>query len=535
MNKPLLCIVAVLFLGFGLRLYPTIISGMPFSTDAWPLIRNTQILLQQTPLPLTSSLFDGYNNYWPLSQIYGATLAQTANVPATVAMAIGVPLAAALTLPLFFVLSKRITQNTKIALLSTALLATAFPYTLFNAGVTKETFACPIYISLLLLFILKHDWKTTTLFTIASVALVFAHHLTAFLTLGVLASLTVASFFVKTKPQANSGKSNLLYLGILGVATGLYFGLYAYGALPITITASDLLTLAAYQALTITAVLYTIYLQKRPSPAATAFKCFLGLGLMLFSFFLLATVNVFSGTPLLPTSYLLFALPLILSVPLSILALNQLPAKSTNVLLPVFWLLPLIAFMLYAIFANLPDGVGFATRSINFILPPLLILVASGVYKLSTMRSRVRLGVLAKVLALGLVFSIGALNVYSLYATVSLQEPYLGYFWRYEPSEYNAADWASTYGNNQSVAGDAKVSYLLGGYFGQNVSVLEGLRFFADNSSAPQVLYVYSGMYQNGYVLYQGSPVALPLNWTSKLADYDMIYGNSEVTIYAKR
>jgi hypothetical protein len=48
-------------------------SGLPFSTDAWPLIMNTEKLLRYTPVSLESEVFDGYNNYWPASQIFGAT------------------------------------------------------------------------------------------------------------------------------------------------------------------------------------------------------------------------------------------------------------------------------------------------------------------------------------------------------------------------------------------------------------------------------------------------------------------------------
>ncbi len=59
--------------------------------------------------------------------------------------------------------------------------------------------------------------------------------------------------------------------------------------------------------------------------------------------------------------------------------------------------------------------------------------------------------------------------------------------------------------------------------------------FFEGNGSAPKILYIYNQMYRNGYVLYQGIPITLPANWTDKLANYNCIYANSEVTIYAKR
>ncbi len=65
---PLLAITIAL----AMRLYSTLISGMPFSTDAWPPIRNSELILQNTPINLDDKIFDGYHNYWPANSIFGA-------------------------------------------------------------------------------------------------------------------------------------------------------------------------------------------------------------------------------------------------------------------------------------------------------------------------------------------------------------------------------------------------------------------------------------------------------------------------------
>lgn len=516
-----------------LRLYPTLLTGMPFSTDAWPLIRNAELLMENTPIPLNSALFDGYNNYMPAVSIFGVALSELTDSSALTVMAIAVPIAAALTLPIYFVLVKKITQNTTIALIAAALLATVFPYTLFTAGVTKETFANPIYITLILVFLLRHDWKGALAFSFLSVGLVLTHQLTAFLTLGIIASLTLAFYFSKPQPQANSNKSNLSYFVILLVAVALYFGLYAYWALPQTIIASDLLSIAAYQALTLTAALYIIYNPKRGTPSRTVLKASLGLVIIVSLFFISTQLPVLSGAPILPAFYFLFALPLIVSLPICIYALNKLYNRSASIFLPFFWLLPIIGFALYMFFGNPPNGVGLASRCINFLLPPLMLLVAVGIYKLTQHTSN-KSHIVPKAAAAVLVVVLVAINTFSLYAAVSLQEPYLGYFWRYEPSEYSAAGWVAANNGNQTVTGDVKVSYLIGGYYNQSVNVLGGLRYFTEDASAPDIVYVYSQMYRNGYVLYQSSPVELPQNWTNSLSNYSVIYTNPEVTIYAK-
>jgi hypothetical protein len=239
--------------------------------------------------------------------------------------------------------------------------------------------------------------------------------------------------------------------------------------------------------------------------------------------------------PTLPFYYFLYALPFIIALPLVIFGLNELYQKNSSLMIPLFWIISVVAFTSYAVFANPLNGVGFAYRSINFILPPLTILIAIGLHKLYNTPKHINARKFTKVMAAAIILSIVTLNVYSVYASVSLQEPYLGYFWRYEPSEYTASGWVTLNGDNQTITGDVKVSYLLKGYYNQNVSVIEGLRFLEGNSSAPKILYVYSQMVKNGYVLYEGSPVVLPANWTDKLSDYNLIYANTEVTIYAKR
>jgi hypothetical protein len=53
------CPLVLAFLAaFALRLYPTILSGLPFSTDAWSPIRNTELLLERTPISLNSAVMD---------------------------------------------------------------------------------------------------------------------------------------------------------------------------------------------------------------------------------------------------------------------------------------------------------------------------------------------------------------------------------------------------------------------------------------------------------------------------------------------
>ena len=325
-----------------IRLYPTMISGEPFSTDGWSPIRNAELLLQYTPVSLgNNTLFDGYNNYWPANSLFGVIFSQVIGTSVINAMAIGIPLAGALTIPIFFVLVRKITENTKIALIATALLATAYPYALSTAGATKETFADPICVSVILIFLLAPSWKRTVLFSVASVALALSQHLATFITIGVLAALTIASFYSKDEKLRNSTKSSIGLLGVISAVTATYFAVYAYKGLPVTFTASDLLTIAAYQLAALAIVVFfTAKAVASPSSKRVIFWSAVTFILACSFMLLLTRKSLVSGAPILPLNYILYATPYIIALPLMMFGLARLHERRSAVLLPLFWLVP---------------------------------------------------------------------------------------------------------------------------------------------------------------------------------------------------
>jgi hypothetical protein len=534
MNKTIAALAVICFVALAVRLYPSVISGLPFSVDAWPLISNTELLIKNTPLPITSLLFDGYNNFWPGSQLFGAVLAEVSALSVVDALGWGLPITAALAIPLFFLVVRKITQNTSTALVAALLLATAFPYALFTAGATKETYAAPLFMTLILLFLLKPSWKTAGLFSIASLALLLSHHLTAFLAVAVLWGLCIALVTSRKTPnqQIPPLKSSVLFAGFFFVLTMFYFGLFAYPALNVSLTISDWLSVGAYGVILVSLAVYSVYVAKGHAIKKTILMCTSGFTLLLLVLLLITNTALLPTAPTLPIHYFVYAVPFLLGVPLIIYGFNDLHQRRSSLLFPFFWIIMVAAFTCYSVFANPLGGLGLAYRSVNFVLPPFVFLVAFGLCGLVGNHRGLNRKVLGAV-AVGLCLCMVSVNVYSEYAAVVLEEPYFGYFWRYEPSEYQASAWIADSGNNHTVAGDFKVQYLLDQYFAQNVSILGGLEFLESDGSPPDVVYVYGQMYRNGYVLYSGTPVALPQNWTAKLVDFNQIYSNNEVTLYA--
>ncbi len=526
------CLLIVVLFALILRLYPTVISGMPFSTDSWPLIRNTELLIQNTPVPLNSGIFDSYNNFWPGNQLFGAVLSQVTSLAPITAMSFGIPIAATCAIPLFFFLVKKIAGNANIALAASLMLAAAATYTFYCAGVTKEAFASPLYITSILLFLLKHDKKTTLLFSLTSIALALTHHFTAFFAMVIFTALTIAFYVSKGNggQQRNSFLSNLLFTGIQATITIAYFCLFAAPQFSLSYGLPSLLTVFAYQILFAGLTLWFVYGAKSSSPKSRFFKFIFG------SVVAIAFMYVLLNMCTLPGAHLLYELPLIIGLPIAVFGLVDLQQRNTALLVPLFWLISVLAFTGFAVFANPIDGSGLAWRSMNFLLPPLIILIATGAYRLYSTPKQVKPQGLIKSVTVLLILAIVAMNAYGMYQTVSEKDSSLGYFWLYSLSDYKAADWIATNANNQTTGGDARVDYLLRQYFNKPVSYVAGLRYLEGNGPAPELLYVYNQMKEDGkgYVL-AGVPISLPANWTDKLSNYDCVYSNDEVTVYARR
>jgi len=532
MKKAPLYLFIILAFAITLRLYPTIISDMPFSTDAWPLIRNAELIIQNTPVPLNSALFDAYNNFWPASQLFGTTLSQIIGSPPITAMAYGIPIASAFAVLIFYFLVKKMTENKTIALAASLMLAAAFSYTFLSAGVTKEALASPIYLTLILLFILKHDKKTLLLFSTASITLALTHHFTAFFATVILIAISIAFYIAKNNSTQtrNSNLSNIVFTAIHVTITIGYFVLFASPKFNSSFSSNMLLTVAAYQILFAALTVWLVYGVKKSSQKQNFFKFILGSAVAIWLMYTILHMCT------LPGAHLLYALPLVIGLPLAIFGLIEIHRRNTALIAPLLWLISVLAFTLFAVFSNIASASDFTWRSMNFVVPPLIILIAIGAHKLYVTPKNIKIQQFTKAISVVLILAIVSVNAYGMYRTVSVQDASLGYFWLYQPSDFEASKWISENSINQTTAGDARVEYLLHQYFNTPVSTSQGLRYLEGDGAAPEILYIYDQMKQDdkGYVL-AGIPITLPANWTDKLSDYNVVYVNREVTIYAKR
>jgi len=348
--KKYLYIFLLMSVALWFRLYPTLLSGLPYSTYAWVPIRNTELIIEHTPLHLgDDTIFDGYNNYWPANSLFGAVLSELISVKPISVMALIHPLAGAIGVLIFYVLVKKILGDIKIAFTASIFLAIVYPYTMLTAGVMKETYANPIYFLCIFIFLSKwkSKWKKGFLFSIASVTLVLSHHLTALLTIITLSSLWLATSLEKWRKGFSFEKSGFISIFALAATFFLYIGLYARTGFT-SVPLNDYLAVASYQVVVFVISASLVFRQR------TEVKPLLGLSVMVVAVLLITLFSV--KTSLLTTASELpfrysFSQARILTSALIILG-GIYALRRKGGIVPLFWISALLGLEAYAMFGN---------------------------------------------------------------------------------------------------------------------------------------------------------------------------------------
>jgi len=524
-----------LLMAGAVRLYPYLVSGLPFSLDAWGPIRNTELLLKRTPIGLGDDAFDGYNNYWPAISLFGAVVSEVTSLSPLQTMAIFIPMAGATTILIFYALVQRI-FNTRIAFMASIIFATAFPHIYFTSGVMKETYANPLYLLLMLIFLHPTigKLKQALLFGVSSVASALTHHFTLLIAIVTLSSITTAQLVSRTKRGLAPNKSDFFLTSILAVTATIYYIVYAYAGFQYSITYSDWLSAASFQILAFALALYLTHRPSAHTKTRTIITSLTATSLaFVFTLFIMSRPFV-PGAAAVPQHYLLYNLPYVIAVPLITLGYRYQKQISAT-LTPMYWLAVIAGIECFALFSN-SSLLSFvlATRGLGFLNPLMAIFSAAGLYCLYDIgkkRHSKKFTRFATGLAL---IVITTLSFYSMYATVSIQERYMGYAGLYRIEEFEGSKWITTNGNQQAVSGDWKVLNLIKHYFQVEVDYLQAFRYLnGETESQPRFLFIYNTMLKNGYlIVYQAYD--LEERWPEKALQLNLIYSNSEATLYTQ-
>ncbi len=511
----LLLPVAVL-LGFLLRIYPYLASGLPYSIDSWPLLRDSEQLVLHTPIPLSSKVFDGYNNYWPSTSIYGAVFSGIMGLRVAESMPLAVPMASTLTLILIYAAARRI-GGLRAGVFASWIAATAFPFSFFSSGVVKEAYAYPIYMAMILGYLVG-GVKLIPLEILLAAGLVPAHHLTTLIAGVSLAAMSLAELVRGVVSRdARRGLLGLLYTGVLGVIAYSYYVFYAYRGMRLPLYSSEFVSLSSYQLVFLAGALY--YASRSPGRSVwPSLAVAAGTGLLLP---LASSVRLMPLLPRLPPEYLLYATPFIAAAPAALQGLDHVRRRGDDAL--IAWLFSAVGLIVYAVFSGQPLGRGLASRLLDFLWIPLSAAAGIGV-------ARIWRGVGGAALASILLSLMIVVGAYSTLAPIR-GEKYMGYFWLYRGGEYEACSLAAELWHGV-ILGDAKIQSLLKGYFKADA---RGGYDALSNGRLSGLLVVERDVWLHGYLEAGGVLRNVEQSWAWRLNNHDArIYCGGGAVIYAE-
>ncbi|MDH2901940.1 MAG: hypothetical protein PXY39_13305 [archaeon] len=526
-----------------LRLYPTLFHGAPWGTDGWPLLKDTQELLSNTPTMLagnSATFADQYNVYWPGSIVFGAVSSLIFNLLPIEIMPIVIPIVAALSTLILFVIVEKLTGSTIAAFIGSLIFTTSSFDAIFTASVTKETFAYPLFMVgiLLLAFSIKQfSFRNLGLFFVVSLALVMAHYALALILATITGSVLIAQLVVSfSRSSRASFDFRLLIMPISILAVIGSYLVYAFPGFEIPVNLSDILSLSSFVILSIAVSLYFTLSKEIPIRLPALILA------VALAFLTLSTlVPIVPFQPVIPPSIVFDAIPYLF---VGLLALfgyelsHRLLSKDQFSFLAVWIAIPLGLFG-FSVFGT-PDGLGFIYRLFTFIYAPAAVFagvsLASFVEKNETAKlaTLTNFSTLKKSAVVLVILIIAILCSYQTYAAVAQGQNLLGGQWGYTPSDISSAAFTkSSTIQNMSVSGDSKILYLYDQYYGVNVSVAKGYQILlqgtTNESNTPLV--TDEIMLLDGYnIQLYGNP--LPLNWSNNLFQHSsLIYtnGNDEI------
>jgi uncharacterized membrane protein len=518
-----------------LRIYPYLVYGVPYSTDSWSPIRNTQELLTYTPTTLGgNAVFDSYNIYWPANSLFGAVASLIFNVPPIKIMPLLFPVVGAVTVLVFFLVAEKLSRSAVVASIASLFFATAGVDAIFTAAVTKETYAEPLFMVSILLLLWKTDKRTGTLFAITAVTLALSHHATALLLLVVAGSIISVNFVLLQRRGETIGTKPLL-LVIGGGITIVYFFVYAdggLGQLAGLVTVQSALLVFAFLTVFITPVAY--HAVSRPSKllfAEGGIVLALAVGILAIG----TRLTLIPTAPTVSATLLFSAIPYVLVGVLAVFGYRvlHLAKDRMNFAFVASWIGAVLALGFLAVFSGVPDGLPILYRLLAFIGAPAILLASLALQRgLSNASRRVTI----KIVVVAIILAIIVPSAYQTYAASIQKDSLLGGQWAYQQSDLIGSQWMSVNSprGNFTIAGDVRMQYLLTGYLGVNVNVSSGQGYLETPGQAarPTYLVTYGLMSRNGYVssLYG---VPLPGNWTQALTQNSrVLYNNGNIVLW---
>ena len=445
-----LILVVVLALISVSRIIPPTINNAVFSTDSWPLIRLTQLLLESPWIRVLS--LSTYHAKYPLAVLFSLIYTEITSLDIYTFYAfLGAPLVTlALTILLYTLLS-RVFEKLSSTLALLALLI--YPsFALFTSAYLKEVYSYPLSLLLLLLTVLATRRSVWIVVFIVGLTLVLSHPLTPLI---IVVSITTYIYIklverVKLGVIGSTKYGNLIVVSLTictlyAVYTALVGPLYAFSLI-------DIVVLTAY-GVVLYATYFILYADSR------------GFAVLTIALLMVAVFTYISLTEGIQVglNIAFYGLPLLL------LVTGLYKPRSLEGHVIVSLLLPVAVGVLYTL-TYAKFLVTITHRFLNYLVYPLAVSLL--------MISRIKPRVVLILVILTLL-----VNSYVILHSVSAGKDPVLFYWRYTIADMTLRNYVEKYSITRLVS-SVKYSYMLSGEVaGVSLDLISILRSCSSTSS----------------------------------------------------
>jgi hypothetical protein len=455
----LVLLTTALIFSIAIRLLPYLANSTFFSTDIWGVVRNTNILVEHSPISLNSSLFDGYNNYWPTTAIELSVLSLLLGAGVFHAIEIAV---SAITLSLTTVLLSL--KKSWSGVLAAIVAGSAFNIVLMTGAYTKEGYAYTM-LMIILYTLLKPGRVHPLIMVIPAIALPFTHHLTTLVATVILYSTILAwviSFFHQLEFfRIDPARAIYIVVPLLLSQLAQYLLLGKYSTLAV---ATQWLALSLTSYVTVFSVIgIAISLVTARSKASK--PGFLALVFLTSAVVIATTTSLY----IYMLDYGTLATTLLIVVSTLLVIAGNVYSREETAVTSIIWMTAISGLAIFFIGEEVPGYESIVYRVVGFI-----ILIASvGFAGRSKWFQRVSAAV----------FLVASVAVYAL--TMTGLTPTLGWYWNYRESEVYTGRFLSERGIGLTVCSDVKQSMMLSGLYKYDATNLPSC------SRSPVLIYGY--------------------------------------------
>jgi hypothetical protein len=523
---------AIVLVAFALRASPYLASGVPYHTDTYPQLANARNLVASTPVPLgPGNGFGPYNILWPADTLfYAVSSVLLGPAPVSLMPLLG-PLVTSLMAVLFFALLRSLGLEAKASAIATLLFAVAGGTTMISAGVTKEAFALPLMVLVVLLLnIWLKDGKkgALALSAFSFVVLLAAHSLAS------VVGLLLCCYLVMAYALSPGGRSRVAAtsaaLALFSVAAYLYFYVHAVSSLPYDLHPSDVIAAFAYEALLTAPVWVAGAFRLGPHRWTSAWLA--ALSVLVAGLFASALAfHTLLDSPVASPYVLVLVTPYVAVALLSSAGMRWArgTAYSRGAVFASLWALGVLGLVGFSAFAT-PGAIGTTMRILDFVYPGAAALAAVALVKLMGTRRWTNLAGLAAVALL--VAGSAYIVPYSAYWS----GPLGGSQRVYSQAEVSSLVWAGQSPPGQRIYADARFGYL-SSYYGGNVSSGPGFLYLAGLHPLGPGCLILDGLI--GEIGYVGGTYGHPVNMTivaglPSQTSLQRVYANGRDSTYCR-